>query len=294
MVMSQPMSAAAYHRPRSLREALSCMDQTPNARLIAGGTDLLVKQRKERPGVAAPLISLRSVSELRQIDIDGERLRIGSAVPLTDVAASPGLAERFPVLVDSIRVLGSRQIRNVATLGGNLCNASPAADTAPALLTLDATVELVGTDGTRELPLAEFLHGPGQTALMPGEILTAVILDPPPPGAGMAFLRKGRVKMDLAIVSLAVVLSMDGDVCVQARLAAGAVAPVPLRLDAAESILVGSQLDAATIQRAQAAAQAAIAPISDLRSSADYRRRLLGVYVKRGVSAAVHAAGGRS
>jgi CO/xanthine dehydrogenase FAD-binding subunit len=286
LLTSLLMEPNGYHRPRSLREALSRMAETPNARLIAGGTDLLVQQRKAKPRVAVPLISLRSVPELLCMDVDGDRLRIGSAVPLTDVAAWQGMCERFPVLVDSIRVLGSRQIRNVATLGGNLCNASPAADTAPALLVLHACVELVGLGGTRELPLADFLCGPGQTALQPGEILTAVILPAPPAGARMAFLRKGRVQMDLAIVILAVLLLMDDDVCVDARVAAGAVAPVPLRLGEAESILRGSQLDDATIDRARVAVGPAIAPISDLRSSAEYRRQLLSVYVKRGVLAA--------
>ncbi len=269
-----------YHRPTSLADAWQLFADTPGARYIAGGTDLMVQLRR-RPGrEASALISLRNIAELGHI-WPGDRFRIGAGASLTDIIAHPGVREVFPALVQSIDVVGSRQIRNVATLAGNLCNASPAADTAPALLVYDARVELRSPDGTRELPLGELFLGPGKTALAPGEIMTAVLLDPPARGVRSTFARKGRVKMDLAIVSVAVALELDGVTCTAARVAVGAVAPTPLRVPDVEAALVGSVLDADTIARACERVRAGIAPIDDLRSSAEYRRDLTCVLLGR-------------
>ena len=271
-----------YHRPTTLADAWQLMAATPGARFIAGGTDLMVQMRK-RPGVAPPaLISLRNIAELSHIS-PGDRFRIGAGVTLNDIAGHRGVREAFGALVESIDVVGSRQIRNVATLAGNLCNASPAADTAPALLVYDARVELRSVTGTRELPIDELFLGPGVTALEPGEILTAVLLDLPSGGARSTFARKGRVKMDLAIVCLAASIAVDGDTCTRARVAVGSVAPTPLRLRTVEAILEGSVLDADTITRAGELARAEIAPIDDLRASAEYRRDLTEVFVKRAI-----------
>ncbi len=187
----------------------------------------------------------------------------------------------YPALIDSMRPFGSRQIRNMATLGGNLCNASPGADAAPPLLVYEATVELRDRNGTREMPLEDFFVGPGETALRPGEVMTAILLPPPHGDVRSVYLRKGRVKMDVATASVAALVEMDGGTCVRARLAAGAVAPVPKRLIATERQVAGFPLDDAVLERASAEAADEISPITDVRSTAEYRRHLTRVLVRR-------------
>jgi carbon-monoxide dehydrogenase medium subunit len=272
-----------YHRPSTVKEALELLAATPGAKLILGGTDLMVQMKKQR-GLRPPaLVSLRAIDSLHDIVDQDNALRIGAAAPLAEIAAHASLGPTFPALAQAIDVIGSSQIRNVATLAGNLCNASPGADSAPPLLVHEARVELQSRGGSREIALRDFFRGPGETALEPGEILTAVIVPHPAKGARSIFLRKGRVTMDLAVASVAVLLELDEDVCQRARIAAGAVAPVPLRLEKTESILEGSTLDPDTIARAAAAASAEVSPITDVRSTEEYRRELVGVYTKRGI-----------
>ncbi len=279
-----------YHQPATTEEALELATRLPEAELIAGGTDLMVRMQKlgHRPPA---LISLRRVEELAQID-DGSRLRIGAAVPVTEVAAHPAVVAGFPALVEAIRVLGSPQIRNVATLGGNLCNASPAADCAPPLLVHGARVELCHEGGRRELAVEDFVLGPGQTALRPGEIMTAILLDNPSDNARSTYMRKGRVQMDLALVGVAVLVETDGSAYSVARIAAGAVAPVPLRLARTEAIVQGAPVGAETWTLARAEAANEVSPITDIRASEDYRRHLTGVFVERCLKTLVPASGG--
>lgn len=268
-----------YHRPDTIEQALHLAKANPEARFIAGGTDLMVQMKHGRFQLQA-MISLRGLSELDGIVV-GDRLRIGATVPLAEVGSHHVVIKQFPALAAAIAVLGSRQIRNVATVGGNLCNASPAADTAPPLLVYGASVEIRGAGGTREVALEEFLVGPGRTALGPEEILTAILIELPRDGSRSVFLRKGRVMMDLPITSVAGLIEMDGTSCVKVRLAAGAVAPVPLRLKAAEDLIQGARLDPEITELAVAAIRSEISPITDLRSTADYRRHLTGVLAGR-------------
>jgi carbon-monoxide dehydrogenase medium subunit len=272
-----------YFKPTSLVEALRLKRSTTGSRFIAGGTDLMV-QIKNRTAQPPALISLRSIQELAGIDVNGA-IRVGSMAPLTDLMEHPAIRERYPVLVEAVRRMGSVQIRNVATLGGNLCNASPAADAAPPLLVLDAMLRLTGEDGCRDVPIAEYFVGPGETTQGRDEILTAILLAPPPPEARAIFLRKDRVHVDLALVNVAVLLVMeaDGETCRTARVAAGAVAPTPLRLREVESLLEGQHLTPELLARAQEVAREGIAPITDVRASAEYRRHITGVFVKRAV-----------
>ncbi|MAE27432.1 MAG: carbon monoxide dehydrogenase [Planctomycetes bacterium] len=287
------MTSANYLRPTSLGDALEAMATSSDARFVAGGTDLMVGLRKRRE-TCPTMISLRRVAELKGLEWTGDRLRIGAAMPLSDIVAQEAVGQKFPALAQSIAVLGSVQIRNVATLGGNLCNASPAADTAPALLAYDAQVELASINGTRQVALDEFFTGPGATQLRPGEILAAVLLQASP-SAGSAFTRLGRVRMDLAQASAAALLEMKDGRCLRARVAVGAVAPTPLRLSGVEDLLQGSSLDPDTLAQAQRSVAGLISPISDLRASAVYRRRITPVLVKRAVVAAAQvAAGGKS
>ena len=272
------MNVTAYHRPRSLDEAKQLLAEHPAARLIAGGTDLLVRLRAGRESAAA-LVSLRGVGELAQIEVSGE-VRLGAGTILSDILAHRALAEVHPVLAAAARTLGSPQIRNVATVGGNLASARPCADLAPPLLVLDAVVLVDGPNGTRELPLDDFLVGPGQTCLLSGEILVGLRI-PPPAGARAVFFKKGRVAMDLALVSVAASLALDRGLARRVRLAAGSVAPRPLRLRDAEAILEGKNITPALASEAATVAAAEIQPISDLRASADYRRELTLVFVRR-------------
>jgi len=282
-----------YHRPTRLREALELAVVEPSSRFIAGGTELMLQLRG---GDVTPppehLISLRRVVELNRIE-SGKRLRIGASVPLTEVAAHPAVRDGFPALAAAIGALGSRQIRNVATMGGNLCHASPCADTAPPLLVHGASVELRGREGVRELPLERFFKSPGVTALRRGELLTAILLDPPLPGTRSLYRRKGRVAMDLAMASVAALVLRDGrGVVTLVRLAAGAVAPVPMRLAETERALVRRSFDPAHLAEVRVAAEAEVRPITDLRATAAYRRQLVGVFVERALRELLGAKGG--
>jgi len=265
----------AYHRPANLDEVFRLLRETDDARLVAGGTDLLVRHRAP----AHTLVSLRGVEELHGIGSG----RIGAATPLADVAAHADLAARYPVLVQAARRLGGVQIRSVATVGGNLCRAAPCADLAPPLLVLEARAAIRGPTGAREVPVEDFFAGPGETCLGPAEVLTAVHLDPPRPGAVGLFLKKGRVHMDLSIASVALLLEADGGRCRRIRIAAGSVAPRPIRLREVEALLEGEMLDESRLEEAARLASATVAPITDVRSTEAYRRHVVGVYVRRGV-----------
>ncbi|MEE8408393.1 MAG: xanthine dehydrogenase family protein subunit M [Myxococcota bacterium] len=273
-----------YHRPASLEEAWKLKAEIPASKWIAGGTDLMVQLRQRRVEAPSALISLRSVSELSAIETD-DPIRIGAMVPVSDLGNNRVIRELFPALIASIDVFASDQIRNVATVGGNLCNASPAADTAPPLLVCEARVELRSAGAKRDLALADFLRGPGQTDLKPDEILTAIVVDRPAKGARQAFTKKGRTQMDVAVASLAVLLEMEGETCRRARLAAGAVGPLPMRLPETERLLEGERLTDELVLAASERAAREIRPIDDLRSTAEYRRRIVAVYVKRSVRA---------
>jgi len=273
------MSNLDYFKPQSLEEVWDLEKKFPGARYIAGGTDLMVKI-KNRTIKPRAMISLRSISGLPGIEI-GEKVRIGAMTTITDLIEHPELGGLFPVLVQAAKRLGSPQIRNVGTVGGNLCNCSPCADTALALLLLDAGVILKSPRGSREIALEEFFVGPGESCLTGAELMTEILLDKPASHVRAIFMKKGRVKMDLSVASVGVLLEMDGDKCKKARLAAGSVAPVPLRLKKAEELLENTVISKEVIREAQEIAMNSISPITDIRSTAEYRREIVGVYVKR-------------
>ena len=270
-----------YLRPKSLKEALQQKKTIAGAKFISGGTDLLV-QIKNRELQPPALISLRSIPELATIEINGGA-RIGALATISDIIQHNELGLNYPVLVEAARRLGSVQIRNVATVGGNLCNCSPSADMALPLLVLEAKVRLRTAKARREIQISEFFKGPGESCLSSDEILTDILLDPPHQKAKATFLKKGRVKMDLAIASLAVLLEMEGGRCRKARIAAGSVAPVPLRLYKVEALLEGSTVTEKLAAEAQRLATKIISPITDIRATEEYRRQIVRVYVKRGL-----------
>lgn len=270
-----------YHRPASLDEALRLKKTLSGSRFIAGGTDLMV-QIKNKEIHPQALISLRSISGLSGIDVNGT-VRIGSLTTIGDIACSGKLKDRFPLLLDAAKRVGSVQIRNVATIGGNLCNCSPCSDMALPLLVLEASVTIRNSLTTHEMPIEKFFLGPGQSCLSPDEIMTEIFVDAPAPQARTLFLKKGRVKMDLAIASVAILLELKGKKCLKARIAAGSVAPVPLRLKEVENFLEGKTLTTATVVEAKNLAEKSVSPITDIRSTEEYRRSITGVYVQRGL-----------
>lgn len=264
------------HAPRNLPELLQAMAACPSARLLAGGTDLLVRLRAsgERPG---EVIRLDCVEELRGIEVHGQEVRIGAAVTIAELGESAAVAERLPLLVRAAQHFASPPVRNMATIGGNICTASPAADTLPALYAMGASVELASSKGARALPLKDFILGPGRTALTPGEVLAAVRV----PSCGhwqLAHFEKvgRREALAIAVVSLAALLEFKEGKVSRARLAWGSVGPTVVRCDAAQEALVGRALTLTSLREAADLAHQAVSPISDLRASAQYRRQVAG------------------
>jgi carbon-monoxide dehydrogenase medium subunit len=278
------MIGYTYQKPGSVAEAFRLKEDTPEALFVAGGTDLMVKIKNREVSPKA-LISLRSVAELQGIAVRGA-VHIGAMTSISELIRNEVMREKYPVLVKAARRLGSRQIRNVATLGGNLCNCSPCADTATPLLVLEARALLQNHLGTREIPLVKLFKQPGETCLATDEILTQVLIpafNATRKGSGVRtiFFKQGRVKMDLAVASLSVLLQTKGNRVKKARLAAGSVAPVPLRLTRVEDLLEGDNLSSSLIAEARRLAEESVKPITDIRSSGEYRRHIVGVFVKR-------------
>ncbi len=268
-----------------LAEALSVDGAVP----LAGGTDLLVKVRA---GVARPglLVDVSRVESLRGLSRSQDGLSIGAALPLADLLGDAAVRDAYPLLATVLRSLGSTQIRSRATLGGNLANASPAADGALALLAYDARLTLASRAGSRALPLREFFRGPGRTALARGEYVHSITLPAPDANQAFFFHKVGRRRaLTIAIASVAGLLSLEDGVIVDARIAAGSVAPTPLRLAAVEDALRGCRLDAALARAAGDSASREVSPITDVRASADYRRDVTGELVARFLSTALRA-----
>jgi carbon-monoxide dehydrogenase medium subunit len=285
-----------YFAPQSLAEAIALFgEKGDGGRALAGGTDL-VPQIKEGGKIPMPsyIVSLRRLPELRGIEFsESKGLRIGAAVTMAELAESPVVRERYRALADGAGVVGSVQTMNMATVGGNVCNAAPSADTAPALLAYEAVAVIAGPDGERELPLAEFWRGPNATALRPGELLRELRLPVPPPNSGGVYVRQTpRKQMDIAVVGVAVLLTITGERIEHARVALGAVAPTPIRAQETEAMLEGQTITESLFAKAAEAAAAEARPISDQRGSAEFRRHLVRVTTERCLQEAARRAGG--
>jgi CO/xanthine dehydrogenase FAD-binding subunit len=272
-----------YLKPTSLAEALGLLNEHGDkAKVIAGGTDLMIQWKKK---LLSPdyLISLRNVPELNFINCDGS-LRIGSATPHRSLELSPEILKWFPVISDAVSGLGSVQVRNSATIGGNLCNAAPSADTAPPMLVLEAQVKIASTAGERSVPIETFFKGPGKTVLQTGEIVTEFSIAQPLPGTGMAYTKHTRRKaMDLPILGVAVLLSFNEDLstCTRARIALGVAAPTPMRAKQAEAFLEGQSINEKVLAEAGEIAASEASPRTTIRGSEWYRRDMIRVLVKR-------------
>jgi len=275
-----------YFEPHTLDEAAALLKRCAGrASILAGGTDLLV-EIKEHIRQPAFVVNIKRIPGLNALHFDpASGLAVGALVTARAVETSPTVIEKYAGLAQAVKELGSIQVRNRATVVGNLCRASPSADTAPPLIADEARIRLYGGGGAREMPLEEFFTGPGKTKLAPDEIATGLELPGPRPRTGKVYLKHGRRRaMELATVGVAVTLELDADgVCRAARVVLGAVAPTPIRARAAEAVLAGAALTAEVIEAAAQAAQAEARPISDVRSSADYRRDIVRTLPARAV-----------
>ena len=279
------MSNPQYVAPESLADALHIKSESgASARVIAGGTDLILRMR-DRVFTPELLVDLCRIP-LTGISCGSDQMCIGASVNLSQILAHEDIARLFPALAEACRPFAGPPIRNRATLGGNIVNASPAADLVPPLIAYDARVVLSSVSGDREVPLVEFFTGPGQTVLEPDEILTEVRLPLMPARTAAHFIKLGqRRSMAISIVNLCTRLSLAEDRKIAtARIALGAVAPTPMRAVAAEKALMGTALSPEMIEQAAQLASKEISPISDVRASGDYRRRMTRVLVRRALT----------
>ena len=279
--------------PRSVDEALRVLsDRGPEAKLLAGGTDLLPQMKN---GLLKPacVIDLSGVARVKALQPDAAGLRVGAAVPARALERDATTRSTYTALSESAALVGSVQVRNLATLGGNLCNAAPSADMAPPLLALDAEVVIVGMKGERRVPLADFFTGVRRTVLAADEMLVEIVVPAPGLRSGGNYLRHTpRRELDIAVVGVAAQLTLANGVCSKARIALAAVAPVPLRARQAEQALEGKPVTPEAIERAAELAVGVAKPISDQRGSADYRRHLVRVLTRRTLCTALTRAGG--
>ena len=281
-----------YFEPRTLEEATLLLGRLDGAAsLLAGGTDLLVEM-KERLRHCDHVIDIKKIPAMAHLDYDDRRgLRFGALVTAREIETAPFICEKYPALLQALRELGSIQVRNRATVAGNICRASPSADTLPPLIAGDAKVRIHGASGGRVVALEDFFTGPGRTVLAPDEIVTEVVMPPPLPASGSVYIKHGRRKaMELATVGVAVMVSLDGAVCRDLRIVLGAVAPTAIRARQAEQALRGRAIDAGAIAAAAEAAMRECRPISNVRSSAGYRREMVGVLAGRALQQAAEMA----
>ena len=278
--------------PRSIKTCLTTLAQRgADAKLVAGGTDLLPQLKN---GLLKPafVVDLSGVPPLRRLKADRRGLRVGAAVTAREIELDPQVREGYPALAESGALVGSVQIRNLATVGGNLCNAAPSADMAPPLLALDAEAVIAGPQGERRVPLASFFLGVRRTVLAHDELLVELVVPAPGARSGGNYLRHTpRRELDIAVVGVASQLTLSNGVCAKARIALAAVAPTPVRATAAEQALEGQPVTPELIERAAELAVGAAQPISDQRGSADFRRHLVRVLTRRTLTTALARAG---
>jgi len=278
-----------YFAPTSVSEAVGYLQQHQgHARVLAGGTDLFLRMR-HRALMPDVIIDIKRIPELSNLHHSPEQgLYIGAAVTHADIVAHTDVQQHYGALAAAASWVGSRQTRNRGTVVGNLCNASPAADTAPALLAYRASVAIAGPNGTREVDLDAFFQGPGQTVLDAAEMVTGLTLPPLQDNQGWEFSRRTRTAIDIALVSSCAVMTSTNGVCEQVSIGLGAVAPTPIRASQAEYILQGQQPTPELVQTAGRTAAAECSPISDVRCSGDYRKSMVEVLTCRCVQSALN------
>jgi len=289
------MNDMRYEAPRTLEAAVALLAGAKGvARPLAGGTDLLVQMRGGR--VAPDLVvDLKGIPEMRAITLENGCYRIGAAVPCMEVVEHAGFVQAWPGVAEAVKLIGSIQVKGRASVGGNLCNASPAADSVPALIAAGATVSIIGPAGRREAPVEAIATAPGKTSLAPGEIVVSLLFPARPARAADAYLRfTPRTEMDIAVVGAGVNLVLDAKgICIDARVSLGAVAERALLVPEAAAALIGTPVDDAALEKLAAAASAACRPIDDKRGTKEYRIKVAGVLARRAAAAARDRARGK-
>jgi carbon-monoxide dehydrogenase medium subunit len=289
------MNRFAYREAQTVQEAVDMLRQEEGARIVAGATDVLIRWRQ---GAWKPryVLNIKRIPGLDAISYSPDTgLSLGTLVTIRTLERHALIQAHYPALAQAATTFAGVQIRNLATVGGNVCNASPAGDTLPALLAYGAECRIAGPEGERLLPLEQFFLGPGQTALQPAELLVALRLPPPPPHSGALYIKHSpRSTMDIATVGVASVVSLAAQhgVCQEVKITLGAVAPVVVRAVAAEALLRGQPVDAERLQQAAHAAVQAARPIDDIRGTAAHRQRVIAPLVRRTLQYAVQMAQG--
>lgn len=283
-----------YESPETLDAAVALLAGEPTrCRVLAGGTDLLVQLRA---GMIEPelLVDLKRIPELREISEEDGGYRIGAAVAGAELSEHPHVKKLWPGVVEAVDLIGSTQIQGRASMVGNLCNASPAADSVPAMMAADARARIVGSKGTRDIPVEQVVIAPGKTSLEAGEIITSIYLPSRPPRSGDAYLRFiPRTEMDIAVVGVGINITLgDEGSCVAARVGLGAVAATPLLVEEAAQALIGTNIDEAALEKLGVAASAACNPIDDKRGTVEYRTKVAGVLARRAALIALDRAKG--
>lgn len=288
------MTQIQFTAPTTVKAAVRCLAEAgKNAKVLAGGTDLLVQLRSGRVQPSA-IIDLKKIPELKRIKAERGGFRIGAAVSGAELSSHSAVKKAWPGLVEGLDLIGSTQIQGRASLGGNLCNGSPAADSVPGLIAAAATCKIAGPKGIREAKVESIVTGPGKTTIKKGEFVVSFFLPKRPKRSGDAYLRLiPRTEMDIAVVGAGVSLTLDKQgVCTDARLALGAVAPKPLLVKAGAKALIGTTVDAAALDALAAAASAACNPIDDKRGTIVYRTKVAGVLARRAAVIALQRAKG--
>ena len=286
------MSSLRFEAPETVEDAVRLLaDADGEAMPLAGGTDLLVQLRTDfvRPGL---IIDLKRIPALMDVTVNGDDIRVGAAVSGATLGKNEAVKAAWPGVVEALELIGSTQIQGRASLGGNLCNGSPAADSVPALIAAGAVCEIAGPDGARSVPVEDVITGPGQLSLGPGEIVVSFAMPKPPPRSGDAYLRFiPRTEMDIAVVGAGVALTLnEAGVCTHARLGLGAVAPTPLLVEDGAKALIGTKVDDDALANLAAAASAACNPIDDKRGTIEYRVKVAGVLARRAALIALERA----
>ncbi|MBJ21569.1 MAG: xanthine dehydrogenase family protein subunit M [bacterium] len=282
--LSQPLSQreSRFEAPTEVDGAVALLQAEEGARILAGGTDLLVQMRLGA-GSPALFVDVKRIPRLMAMTVDASGLTLGAAVPAAEIFENEAIKDLWPGLAEAIYLIGSTQVQGRATVSGNLCNASPGADSVPALIACRAIAVIVGPKGEREVAIEEFTTGPGQTVLERGELVVEFKIPVPAPHASDAYQRlTPRTEMDIAVVGVGVSLELDGDgVVSSARVVLGAVGPKVICAEASAAALVGTRLEDAALEAVAEAASAAATPIDDKRGTAVYRKRVTGVLAKR-------------
>ncbi len=281
-----PAAQFDYIAPTTVDEAVAALVKGGrNTRVMAGGTDLIVKIR-HRMLFPKCIVNLKRIKGLDAIAVDKKNgLTIGATALLADVADHKGIRRHYPTVAEAAGATANVQVRNMGTVVGNLCNASPSADNAPTLMAMAATVEIAGPTGSRSMLLDQFFQGPGFTALETGEIVTAVRVPPPVAGSGTAYHSLSqRGKLDCSAVGVGTMVVLNKDRCTDARIIVGACAPVPMRTRAAERMLIGKKMTDTLIRQAAQKASEETSPITDVRASAPYRWKMVSVLTIRALT----------